>query len=842
MWESHMAKLNKGWEDRMKEYIEHTTKEGNPAKSMSSVLKRWNFTQQNLFSKGELRQDRADRLKAAGFNFDSTRRMALEEEWNSKLEDLIRYKSTHSGNDPPPTDKSLGRWCKEQIQAFRQRKLKQDREDRLNGIGFDFTSGKSEPESGEEPKKDWYIELKQFYVDHGHSDVTCTAGCPRFVKWVSRLRGKFKKGLLSEEKVSKLREVCFSFELDRNAQRKIASKHWEDKYNQMVIFYESNGHCNIGEDENPSLARWFHAMEYNPTLTNARRKQLEWLLEKDGTKCSRKGCDKHALFVDGLCLRHSCDLSSQVDLSWPEKWPDMYQYLFSFFEEHGHFNAEEDPSLKVWADATLSNSELLSGPGHRSDQQHFQILKKSRHRYKKCSHPGGCNKFAVFDRCLSHFDYEQGLNMAAKSRLALTKQQEDAQARVKRRAHLRATLLGAVEAGKPVDLPKAASEVEFDINNPPETFRDHAAGVILDPSDLGNDVAILASGMTHCSSKGGTRGNLHFDQLVHDFQPFYMMSSHGKKPQLAKSLVFIVQNRSGRFVQETEDGKYTVISDEEAVKRTKKALGMGMGTIQKEVKELMEKIENAEKSKQNARAKAEAWEAKYQELVDFHRVQGHCSVGKNHNNPHLQHWLSNQRKSFKNGRLAEDMIDKLQRLGFDFESETADQPAKSREATYQELVGFNQLHGHCSVGSKHNKPCLQKGLANQRQRLSPDRIKTEQPTKAWESKYQELFNFYEVHGHCDIYRAFNKPALRGWTERQRKLYRAKKLSEEKVQKLKLLNFMFVRRKATGGNDSTGENWMERYGEMVKHFEKYGSCRVLKHHNDNRCVGLCRYHS
>ncbi|KAL7544694.1 hypothetical protein ACHAWF_008060, partial [Thalassiosira exigua] len=311
---------NKRWEARLQDYIDHKAVHGGPPttskKSKNRCLGQWCLHQQDLFSMGNLQHDRLDRLKDAGFVFDVGRFIKNEEEWNKKLEMLIQYKSAHDGKDPSCSEGSLGHWCREQRSHFRKGTL--------------------------QTRTDWntrYGELKQFYLEHGHSNITSSDVHENLVRWVRKQRKRRSK--LAEERLSKLLEIKFAFQVDSKALKESASKTWEQKYGQMVAFFESNGHCNVGND-NPSLARWFAAMNDSKLLSESRGKQLQRLLDSGGTKCSHESCEKYALLDDGLCRIHARKSPPIVDQK-PRKvqpckssrWNSRYEELKQFYLDHG---------------------------------------------------------------------------------------------------------------------------------------------------------------------------------------------------------------------------------------------------------------------------------------------------------------------------------------------------------------------------------------------------------------------------------------------------------------------------------------------------------------------------
>lgn len=90
------------------------------------------------------------------------------------------------------------------------------------------------------------------------------------------------------------------------------------------------------------------------------------------------------------------------------------------------------------------------------------------------------------------------------------------------------------------------------------------------------------------------------------------------------------------------------------------------------------------------------WEQTYKELVEFQKKHGHCHVPERCK--HLHDWTYNQRKKFKDMMdgnscaMALERLDKLEKIGFDFEIHI--NPWKEK---YYELIEFEKEHGHCNV-------------------------------------------------------------------------------------------------------------------------------------------------
>ena len=62
------------------------------------------------------------------------------------------------------------------------------------------------------------------------------------------------------------------------------------------------------------------------------------------------------------------------------------------------------------------------------------------------------------------------------------------------------------------------------------------------------------------------------------------------------------------------------------------------------------------------------WEEKYHELADYKKKHGDCNAPFNcSENPQLGRWVSNQRKLYRKGKLSQDRVKRLEKLGFVWE-------------------------------------------------------------------------------------------------------------------------------------------------------------------------------
>mmetsp|Transcript_6098 Transcript_6098/g.8932 ORF Transcript_6098/g.8932 Transcript_6098/m.8932 type:complete len:723 (+) Transcript_6098:215-2383(+) len=137
---------------------------------------------------------------------------------------------------------------------------------------------------------------------------------------------------------------------------------------------------------------------------------------------------------------------------------------------------------------------------------------------------------------------------------------------------------GEDEQGKTVNgmmIPKAASEIDFEVTSPP-------AEPVVPPSDhpLCDSPAAINSHDVLCGRGGGTNsqiGNRRFRQLVQEFQPTYLLARRKEKPLLARTIVLIIRKRGGRFLKKNDDsGELYEVGDSKAEAKTSQALREGL--------------------------------------------------------------------------------------------------------------------------------------------------------------------------------------------------------------------------------------------------------------------------
>jgi hypothetical protein len=162
------------------------------------------------------------------------------------------------------------------------------------------------------------------------------------------------------------------------------------------------------------------------------------------------------------------------------------------------------------------------------------------------------------------------------------------------------------------------------------------------------------------------------------------------------------------------------------------------------------------------------------------------------------------------------------------------------DTRYIELVEWKKAHGHCEVPQKNGS--LGRWVHRQREskhknNMSAERDKklidlgfvwrqkTSRPTDTWDERFEQLVEYRNELGDCNVPQSYEKtPGLGRWVNRQRTAKAKEELGDERIAKLKVLGFSF---------NTKNYLWDARYQELEDFQKKTGHCDVPYGWNDNK---------
>ncbi len=222
-----------------------------------------------------------------------------------------------------------------------------------------------------------------------------------------------------------------------------------------------------------------------------------------------------------------------------------------------------------------------------------------------------------------------------------------------------------------------------------------------------------------------------------------------------------------------------------------------------------------------------AWELHFSELCIYRSKHGHCGVPLRWlENPDLGRWVNALRSLKRQGRLAEDRIARLNRLGFEWN------PVGSIwERRFNQLVEYKQRKGNCDVPAKWKQnPSLGKWVSHQRSYRLQAQLNAERVRRldaigfewspidtVWEENFAALKKYREQVGDCDVPANYPKnPVLGRWVSMQRRLRKVGRLAAERTKMLSKLGIKWNHK------DSA---WDRFFAELLRYKKQHGNSNV-----------------
>lgn len=234
------------------------------------------------------------------------------------------------------------------------------------------------------------------------------------------------------------------------------------------------------------------------------------------------------------------------------------------------------------------------------------------------------------------------------------------------------------------------------------------------------------------------------------------------------------------------------------------------------------------------------WNNNFAKLIAYKSLNGHCNVPNNDKNKKLGAWASKQRQKYKKNDLPQERINKLNQLGFNWNP--IDEDKENWDKRFDQLAKYKDLHGHCNVPKNYPKNMqLATWVDKHRQKyrknnLSQDYIdKLNMLSFEWDPKntfsekmFSELCAFKAKMGHCNVARNYKQNnQLANWVNTQRALYRNKKLSQEHINQLIKIGFIF---------EPDKDDWEKMFSELCSYKAANGNCKVPQCYSSNPALG------
>ena len=234
-----------------------------------------------------------------------------------------------------------------------------------------------------------------------------------------------------------------------------------------------------------------------------------------------------------------------------------------------------------------------------------------------------------------------------------------------------------------------------------------------------------------------------------------------------------------------------------------------------------------------------SWDEMYGQLLAYKSEHGDCKVPAVWpKNPRLANWVNNNRRYYKQGKVAAERIRRLEEIGFIWDALDA-----LWEEMFVALIAYKGAHDDCKVPDAWSEnPQLANWVTVQRRtykqgKLSPERIRRLEEIgfvwvtleAAWEGMFTALIAYKDAHnGDCNV--PNNWPGdrqLGTWVSEQRKAKMRGKLSPERIRRLEEIGFVWVTHEAA---------WERMFTTLLAHRDAHGNCNVPKNWPQNPILG------
>ena len=261
------GRVDEHWNARFKELIEYRSEHGDcDVPQKQGKLGTWVNSQRAAYKVSKLSQDRIDRLNSIGFKW-ALREAAPKVPWETRFDELFRYKTEHGDCSIPTRQAPLGKWVNTQRQQYKKGKLSQDRIDRLISIGFKWTQKEGGPTV---PWETRYNELVRYKAKRGDCNIPVSQG--QLGKWVNKQRTVYKAGSLAKDRTDRLISIGFKWALKETSPK----VPWETRFDELVQYKAKHGDCKVPRSQG-QLGEWVDTQRYRYTKSKLAQDRIDRL-------------------------------------------------------------------------------------------------------------------------------------------------------------------------------------------------------------------------------------------------------------------------------------------------------------------------------------------------------------------------------------------------------------------------------------------------------------------------------------------------------------------------------------------------------------------------------------
>ncbi|MDP4283714.1 MAG: Helicase associated domain protein [Bacteroidota bacterium] len=255
----------------LKEYYDtKASGECDVTKETLRKIQKWESAFRVAYRENNLSDEYFEMLSAIDFNFSQEN--SEEEIWIEYFNELQQYYDQYNSFIIPNEYEflKLKRWITYQRGLHNKNKLREDRKQKLQGLGYDFTDSYKTvsiktKENISNTFWDKKIEdLKKYYeASNSFDGIENKDEYKVLYRWIKKINSEFKKGKLQESRFIQLKEMNFDFLYKPIRQKKPKTDNWEKRFEELKEYYNSTStfYLSMKNPDQKLLASWSRAQK-----------------------------------------------------------------------------------------------------------------------------------------------------------------------------------------------------------------------------------------------------------------------------------------------------------------------------------------------------------------------------------------------------------------------------------------------------------------------------------------------------------------------------------------------------------------------------------------------------
>lgn len=267
-WDDWYDKLVEFWEANGHVLVQRTKE------NLNTGLGKWVSRQRQYYNSGMLEKEKIDKLELLGFAWDLSDHI-----WNQMYSLVCKYKEVEGHIETTISEElfegeNIHRWMNRQRVFYNSNTISSDKIDKLNEIGFVWSS----------QEKIWRINMEKlidFKEKNGHITIPKKEDSSLYT-WLYKQKKKYKNGELSEVEMAELDSVGLTL---KSANELV----WDERFEKYKSATEGRKVRYVLKSEDESLWSWANAQRLNYKNNKALKEyqieklnSIEFLWNEDG--------------------------------------------------------------------------------------------------------------------------------------------------------------------------------------------------------------------------------------------------------------------------------------------------------------------------------------------------------------------------------------------------------------------------------------------------------------------------------------------------------------------------------------------------------------------------------